>query len=293
MKLLLPVFFSLFVIVNNSVTAGQHKIIYGTDNRMDYFEASDNLLKEVARSTVSMMTADRLSTRGQTTSIYAKGLGDFYGLCTDQPFFDQPSASDCSGFLVGPKTIVTAGHCVLDQEICEKTKFVFDYMATKPGQSKYKVPTSSVYECKKLVKSVYNNYFGEDGNDYAVIELDREVTDRQPLKFRKSGRISSGDEVALLGYPSGLPLKIAAGGFVNDNSNNIYFSTDLDAFGGNSGSAVVNTVTGEVEGILVRGGEDYVETDDGCLQDYVCTGSDCDGGEDVTRITAVSEIMDL
>ncbi|MFN8369647.1 MAG: S46 family peptidase [Bacteriovoracaceae bacterium] len=91
----------------------------------------------------------------------------------------------------------------------------------------------------------------------------------------------------------GLPTKISDGANVRTNNNPKYFVANLDTYGGNSGSAVFNTKTGEVEGILVRGENDYVyDSAQGCRVSNKCTNAGC-RGEDVTRITNIKELMSL
>lgn len=64
---------------------------------------------------------------------------------------------------------------------------------------------------------------------------------------------------------------------------------NLDTYGGNSGSAVFNDRTGEVEGILVRGEVDYTYKGN-CMVSNVCTDSGC-RGEDVTYISEVLQFL--
>jgi V8-like Glu-specific endopeptidase len=127
--------------------------------------------------------------------------------------------------------------------------------------------------------------------DYAVVELNRDVEGATPMKFRKSGKITDGQELVVIGHPSGLPTKIADGAFVRNNSSKAFFSASLDTYGGNSGSAVFNVNTGEIEGILVRGENDYVRNGS-CTASNLCPMDGC-RGEDVTRIMNVKEIMKL
>jgi V8-like Glu-specific endopeptidase len=123
-------------------------------------------------------------------------------------------------------------------------------------------------------------------DDYAFIELDRKVNDRQPLKVRKTGKISKGASLVVIGHPTGLPTKIADGANVRTLQGK-FFVANLDTFGGNSGSAVFNAETEEVEGILVRGETDYVYNSSlGCQVPNVCSNDAC-RGEDVTYITNV------
>ena len=62
---------------------------------------------------------------------------------------------------------------------------------------------------------------------------------------------------------------------------------DSSTLGGNSGSAVFNSATGLVEGILVRGEQDYVLKGD-CRVSNVCPVDGC-RGEDVTKISNVAD----
>jgi V8-like Glu-specific endopeptidase len=128
-------------------------------------------------------------------------------------------------------------------------------------------------------------------DDYAVIQLDRKVTDRRPLSFRKSGKVSIGESVVVIGHPSGLPTKIADGAKVRSHSGK-YFVANLDTYGGNSGSAVFNHNTGEVEGILVRGENDYIQSSRGCMVSNKCPVDGC-RGEDVTYITNIKALQNL
>lgn len=63
-----------------------------------------------------------------------------------------------------------------------------------------------------------------------------------------------------------------------------FFVANLDSFGGNSGSAVFNVTTEEVEGILVRGEADYKKKPgSSCGTPFKCKDDAC-RGEDVTYI---------
>jgi hypothetical protein len=123
-------------------------------------------------------------------------------------------------------------------------------------------------------------------DDFAVVRLDRPVQGHQPLSVRRSGAVSVGQPLMVAGHPAGLPLKVAAGAQVRDNSHPYYFSSNLDTYGGNSGSPVIDVASGQVEGILVRGNTDFVLSGKGrnrCYASNVCSDSGCPGWEDVTR----------
>lgn len=262
------------------------KIIYGEDNRVDVFESKNPVFQELSKSTAAMIKdiylneiflSDQIRISGQT-------LVD-EGMCSTERFSKQLFVADCSGFLVSEDTLVTAGHCVEYLSDCSYTSWVFDYKVESSDQKDIFVPQNSIYKCTSIISRDFNPY---TKNDYAYVKLDRKVTNRRPLKFRTSGKVSVGDELVVIGHPTGLPTKIADGAKVRSVSN-IYFMANLDTYGGNSGSAVFNVKTEEVEGILVRGGQDYIAAGS-CLVSNVCADDDCKG-EGVTHITNVADLI--
>ncbi len=264
----------------------QVDVIYGEDDRMDVYESQDQLLKEISRSTAAMISPAFLKAQGSTVLVNGKSFKD-RGLCEEERFRDQVAVANCSGFLVAPNVLVTAGHCIKSEEQCASHRWVFDYKMSAKGGA-ISVPASNVYECEKILSREWNMISKQD---FAVIELKKKVTDRKPLSFRRSGSVSVGDSVAAIGHPSGLPTKITDGGVVRRLSG-VFFITNLDTYQGNSGSAVVNTKTGEVEGILVRGDTDFIRGPQGCQVSKRCESDDC-RGEDVTSITGIEYLRKL
>lgn len=257
------------------------KVIYGLDNRVDPINSSNANFKMWAKSTAAQIPNNNID---QNLNIATQTLGESMSLCSDQRFAHQIAPARCSGFLVAPDILVTAGHCMRSSSDCSDSKWVFDFT-----EGTRTLDADDVYGCKEIIKQELNS--GRLPNiDYAVIKLDRPVTGRKPLKFRTSGKISDGTPLVVIGHPSGLPTKISDGAVVRNNNPVAYFSSNLDTFGGNSGSAVFNVNTGEVEGILVRGETDYVisSNPDGgtCRKVKECANTAC-RGEDVTRITQV------
>lgn len=264
-------------------------VIYGEDNRKDVFESRDSVLVELSRSTAAMIGTQNLkAARGGEIEISA-GTLESRGICEKERFSQQISAADCSGFLVAPDVLVTAGHCIKTQYDCSSNKWVFDYKVDHSEQGTINVASSSVYSCKKIIARSLDQ---TSKDDWAVIQLDREVKDRKPLSFRRSGKIRKGTSIAVIGHPTGLPTKIADGAKVRSLAGK-FFVANLDTYGGNSGSAVFNVSTGEVEGILVRGENDYVyDYDQGCQVSNKCSDTGC-RGEDVTYITNIDALKNL
>ena len=276
------------------------KAIYGEDNRQDLVDVSDPDLKKYASATAAMISSLKLEKISPSEyKIVANLLGDRSiltsaggaKLCEDERFLNQPQAANCSGFLVSKDLLVTAGHCVTSLANCNESRWVFDYKVDELSGKVENVGIDSIYKCKEIVARELTRS-GFSPNDYALIKLDREVKGRTPLRFRQTQTAQLGDEVVLIGYPSGLPVKVAAGGSV-EKVFDTYFEASIDAFGGNSGSAVINERTGEVEGILVRGREDYsYDFTNSCTRatTFISTTTSFEG---VTHITNIEELKEI
>jgi V8-like Glu-specific endopeptidase len=265
------------------------KVIYGDDNRVDVYASTNSDFVELSKSTAAMISTSKMKfdRSTKTFEIKAGKLGDRLNACKGERFAEQPSAANCSGFLVGDKYLVTAGHCIEDMSDCKASNWVFNYKMKNSTEANMNVKEENVYKCKKIISRALSRM---SKDDYALIELDRVASNITPLKFRTSGKVSQNDKLVVIGHPSGLPTKIADGAYVKSLSGK-YFSANLDTYGGNSGSAVFNVATGEIEGILVRGATDYVSRG-GCRVSNRL-GNDEGNGEDVTFITNIKELQNL
>src|SRR3989338_6672740 len=103
------------------------------------------------------------------------------GICSSERFSSQPSAANCSGFLVGEKYLVTAGHCIENQSDCNAYSWVFNFKLGSAGQSLFEVSKDDVYKCKRIVSQTLDR---STMDDFALIELDRKVVGKRPLEFR-------------------------------------------------------------------------------------------------------------
>ncbi|MBI4668156.1 MAG: trypsin-like peptidase domain-containing protein [Elusimicrobia bacterium] len=178
-----------------------------------------------------------------------------------------------------------AGHSIKSEYDCNNTKFVFGFGIYQEGVYPQSVPAVDVFSCKAIVGRAMQG----SGADWALIRLDKTVTNHKPLAINRSGSIAKATPLFVIGHPAGLPTKIAGGASVRNASPAGYFVANLDTYGGNSGSAVFNNTTGKVEGILVRGETDYVYRGR-CRVSNVCANDGC-RGEDVTKISALSHLI--
>jgi V8-like Glu-specific endopeptidase len=263
------------------------QLVYGVDDRSDVYEIVSPSQLALADGTVALMDGSALSRAPGNNGwdVYVGfDLTDSQSVCPTEPFADQPTTAFCSGFFVGDDLVVTAGHCV-SSATCSGTRFVFGYEMADANTVVDRVDDDDVYSCDSIVG---RQLAGSE--DWAVVRVDRPITGHTPMPIRRSGTVPLGTDLVLLGHPAGLPLKIAPGGEVQSNSNAFYFDADVDAYGGNSGSPVVNAATGEVEGILVRGNADWSWTGS-CYVSNQCPESGCPGWEDVTRTTLFDHLV--
>ncbi len=272
-----------FVAVRASAQDANPEVIYGDDDRLDIYQVKSAKLLEMADATVSLWPASKVSVDSAkaTAKLETESFGESMNMCKSEPYWDQPLGAFCSGSLVGPDLIMTAGHCVTSESDCKETKFVFGFGIKEAGKYPNSVAASDVYGCGQLLGRLQEN----SGADWALIRTDRPVAGHVPLGVARGPELKAGEKVFVIGHPAGLPTKVAGGAAVRDPSPNGYFVANLDTYGGNSGSAVFNTVTGKVEGILVRGEQDYVWQGN-CRVSKKCSNDGC-GGEHVTKISSL------
>lgn len=274
---------TLFIMAVASAKASD-KVIYGQDNRMDTYAVQNNLYVHLAKSTAAMVPVQNLAEIEEGILLGGSALED-RGMCSTERFAKQLTSAVCSGFLVDTNKLVTAGHCIKSMADCNSYRWVFDYKVEEANQPWAMVPKTSVYKCTRIISRALSGS-GSYMNDYAYVELEREVIDREPLDYRKEGRLQVGDPLVVIGHPTGLPQKIADGAYVRRLQSK-FFLANLDTYGGNSGSAVFNSETGLLEGILVRGATDYVyNSSRRCYQSNRVSDSYGEG-EGVTYITNI------
>jgi len=261
-----------------------HEVIGGQDDRKDVYElansAEETMQRKLIASTVILTNKSSLSKN--ESGGWTLDLQDFRQggrpPCSGERFGHQKIGGWCSGFLVGSDVIVTAGHCGKTEAEIQNTAYVFGFQAsskTDMGSSTF--DSNQVYFGRELIA----HDLSSEG-DFAIVRLDREVNapDSTPLSLRASGSPVEGGNLGVIGYPSGLPVKVAFGHatkLIKDQGP--WLISNLDTYGGNSGSPVFNS-NGEVEGILVRGATDYRMKENCFISNRV---DDAEGSEVVTK----------
>lgn len=226
--------------------------IFGVDDRVSIMPGS--LGHNLSRSTAVAVLSSNIE----------PGLNGKFRLLTDKlellcpsvRFANHPSlAYSCSGFLVAPDLIVTAGHCMVNtgesrhetETYCKAYSWLFDYNETS---NVAEIEEKNHYRCKEVIFAIKDEQ--APFRDFALVRLERPVTGRLPLKLSTSPLMPN-ETLSMIGHPMGTPAKLSRNAkILLNNPSRESFITTLDANAGNSGSAVFNSKN-EVVGILVGG----------------------------------------
>lgn len=239
-----------FLFLAPQPSAAGSKTLYGGDSRLDFFEVTDPAERAAMPAAVSIFRDTTLKEDGD---VYVVG-GALFGherreICPGERFWEQRSAAYCSGTLVAPDLVVTAGHCMGEKNKepsrCERARFVFGYAVSTEGEATDTIAKSNVYSCAK-VEIYANNAAG----DYAVVRLDRPVRGRAAARPHMDVLPSAGSGIFTVGGPYGLPLKVVNDASVRFMSKaGTFFGTNLDTSGGNSGGGIFAARDGSLIGV--------------------------------------------
>ncbi|MHA1463412.1 MAG: trypsin-like serine peptidase [Candidatus Heimdallarchaeota archaeon] len=256
----------------------QQKVIYGTDDRLDIYQVTNNSYLIDASSAVALINTNSITDNGDGTStLNGPTFQASRNLCDTEPFGNQPVIPFCSGFLVDPSFIVTAGHCI-DSGNLDTVHYVFGFEMIDENNARTTISNNEIYNGLRIIARKQTN-----STDWAVVQLDRPVLNHPYVRIRRSGKVANNAPLHVIGHPCGLPKKFADGANVRNNDPSAYFTANLDTYGGNSGSPVFRSDTHRVEGVLVRGETDFV-FNGVCNVSNVCPKNGC-SGESCTRTT--------
>ncbi len=269
----------------SSLTWAQQSIqtIYGSDDRKEFYQIRSERLRTLARKSVALVSEDYIpSDKSRMKRFRGDKYGEYSHLCPDQKYILQPTIAFCSGVLIGFKHVLTAGHCISESG-CQGTHLVLDFMVNSSSeQSEIAVSSDNIYSCAKVIQRKVTRSM-----DFAILELDRPVRDRE--KVLVGPQPESVDSLITIGYPQGIPMKVALNGSVRSEAGN-YIVANLDVLSGNSGSPVYNASL-ELVGILIGGEKDYTfDRSLACYRERQCENGKC-AGERVLKISAISTQM--
>jgi V8-like Glu-specific endopeptidase len=259
------------------------RAVYGEDDREEVRGAPLPWMKKAKAVGGFLFSKSYTDLPGGGIRIKPQTLKERYQLCDGEPFENQKLGPDCTGFLVGDDLLVTAGHC-LRGKTCPQGVWIFDFELDGSGRVRETYHRQELYRCVEVLSASKGNL-----RDHGLIRLDRSPG-REPLKLSPNFPKLK-EAVVVIGHPSGLPKKLGSGGEVRAlEKSGSYFTSNLDTFSGNSGSPVLSESTGLVQGILVRGDEDYESTSEGCSVTKRCDPEGCEG-EDATTTVFLAEML--
>lgn len=265
-------------------------VIYGEDSRVEADVAKDPRGKSVAM----LVRRDYLrAISNDIVGITGPSLKSKRQLCDGQRFADQTAPGFCTATLIAQDRVLTAGHCVKNDEDCSSIYFAFGVTRRDfAGNRDALISVSRVYKCKKV--TVRESKDGADSIydlDYAVIQLDRPVDDDEILPLQLTAASpTSGNSLEVLGYPNGVSLKVATGKVRRYKPEHIYLHAELDTFTGNSGAPVFAPGGQQVAGIVIGGENDYeFDSKAGCWNVKVCTAKTRCSYERILRSYGIQE----
>jgi V8-like Glu-specific endopeptidase len=173
-------------------------------------------------------------------------------LCPEHPLYGEKAMANCSAFLIHKRFIVTAGHCVRKKAMpCKNYGWLFGYK-NKSNINNQLFNKNNFYSCKSVVKiksNKYTVYSKRVRTDIALIELDREVTDRVPLDIDFNHNFKRESYIYSLGFPLGTSMKL-----INGQTKGVFFNsnfyTNQISLPGSSGAPVIDIEKNKVIGIL-------------------------------------------
>jgi hypothetical protein len=267
--------------------------LYGADGRREPYGERSSHFTRPAKATALVALArewdgsPQLDWDADPVRLPTEPAHEAHGLCEDARFAQQPVLQmrwTGSAVLVAPDVVAMAGHSVHyfqgDHDGCEDLRFVFGYGYGEAGAGDpTRIDGADVYACKRIIARRWTGNSHEDGpllrfrrsQDYALVQLDRPVSGRRPVELGEP--VEPGDEVAALGHPLGLPLKLAPGGRVLRTDSPHLFTATLDTLRGNSGGPVVDA-EGRWVGHVVAGHASLEQDPSGCKRAAGATACD-------------------
>jgi len=259
-------------------------VIHGEDNRTDTFQSSA-LAQKLGRSVPALVQKHRIQQiengKFKLTGTPMQKLG----LCQDEIFAEESNIANCSASFIGKDYVLTAAHCLDERNFkCESYAVVFDYARTSIGAFEHVLDADSVYHCKEIIYSKFDQTLASE--DLAIIKLDREVKDREPIRLAPDYRLKVGEPLMMIGYPMGISQKAVEGGKVlSVDRKNVSFRHDVDTFSVNSGGPMFNQLGNQI-GVLVRGtGTNF--SGEPCYRWTVGTSKDYSDSNDLSSLKSI------
>lgn len=182
------------------------------DDRYNLFDATGPE-KLAAASTAVLVRKESVVTDPTNPDHFnLRTRDDAPNLCKSARFSRESMPGFCSGFKIGDRLVATAGHCIIDQSDCDNTRIVFGFqMLSDDSRPDQVVPAARIYSCQRIVGRVMQPE-KRRGADWAIVSVGRAIV-APTLELRPPGDshpIEKFGKVTVIGYPSGLPVKLLA-----------------------------------------------------------------------------------
>lgn len=244
------------------VSANRQAIVYGEDDRVDVLEAGVPFAALARESAVALIAADKLvPLENGDYAISAPSYGQLQRLCPGERFSTQPAAANCSGVMIAPDVVATAGHCLSvaadGSPDCSQSRYVFGYAITE-STTDVVISASNVRECARVLIHLKPPSDSACRYDVALVELKPSAESIATAASVRNSAVVDGEHLTVIGSTAGLPQKVDSGARVVDarHVRGDYFTLSSDTFFVSSGSGVFD-VNGKLVGLFARGRRDY------------------------------------
>jgi hypothetical protein len=250
----------------------QEPVVYGEDRRVQYYEISDPALRTLVASTsIALVSQDNVRIVDGGVVLNGPTWQAQDGLCADVTFGADPVVAYCSGVLIAPDLVLTAGHCLSAYD-CTRMALVRNFRRSS-GTDLETIGIDDLRFCGSVVAWNSGEDNADDRTDFAWIKLDHPLDSGQNdprWVFLPEGARVDGTAVMSFGYGAGGPVKLDTGRISDARlASRDFLLTNLDAFAGMSGAPILDQQD-HLIGIDNRGAPDLVvDPVEGCKRPNV------------------------
>jgi glutamyl endopeptidase len=149
----------------------------------------------------------------------------------------------CTGWMLGPSTVVTAGHCVYDYRTAKTYAYNVKITPAYNSAAQNTTPFGSCVFLQGFVMQTWINT-GDIGYDYGIYRLGCRIGEQTGnFGFKVTPGDWVGNSVALAGYPAdkgGTTMWASLGSIIFSNANSFYYDNDM--MSGQSGGPVWDNI---------------------------------------------------